>query len=169
MALDAPKAIYTQLWTLLEASPAFAAAFPAGNRIKRTVTDGGQFPERVKTAPGDFPQIRMDMPGGSQGVNAPKYFHGVADTKPDHAVPMRLQYRVTIIHDSLDETLALPKEAAVMNPLLNAAPRIGLAYVGGCELSQWLRRAQKHGDTLRLESTATITVSAAPNRSQLTD
>lgn len=168
MALDVSGGIYSQMWTLLEADAAFAAAFRPGNRIK------GEDEEKkvaVSSMPSDFPFVRITL-GSPDARNVPKVFGQLSTTfssaDVDYPVPMTITGEIHIVHDRLNTNVQTTAEAKVIAPLLAKGPKLGLSYVGGFELGRATVGYRSFGGAKRQVNVIPFTVKAAPMLSQLT-
>ena len=172
---DPQLTLYTQVWAMLEASPAFLEAFPKpALRIKSTVPKAGQRDEELR-APADAAKIKIDVAEEIDNDRAPKVFGQNSTTFTaavvDYKVPLRLALTIKIVHESTKLQDQTPKEAAVRGALLARGRTLGLAWVTDSILRGTKRREETSPDTnnqRRTISLMRLEVTARPKLSQLT-
>src|SRR5690348_14004766 len=71
-ATDFKKQLDTAIWTLLEANSTFTGLVVIGRRLK-AYTDG-EARKRIQRGAADYPQVKLEVSGGTQNVNAAKVF-----------------------------------------------------------------------------------------------
>lgn len=167
MSLDYRSALEAQAWALLEASAAFTAAFKAGNRIK--ASGDGWLRERAKGAPADYPQLKIELRGGSDQA-APKVFAmnstSYASSVCDVPIPMSQQLALIFTYDKLKTGDQTPLETIAEKVLRAKWPKFGLAYVTNFSMSTTRRELQVSGSA-KQQTTLLMNFNLRPMLSQL--
>lgn len=128
-ALDLDQILDAAIWTLLEANLAFTTAVDAGRRLK-SYTDGDAR-TRIHRGVNDYPQVKLEVAGGSVGQNAGKVFaqNDVAFTHAtvDTIIPITQTATIFITYDKEPATDATALESAIRAALYAKYPTLGLA------------------------------------------
>lgn len=131
-ATNYPKLVYAKIWTLLLAHTPFTTTYREGNRIRFDGT--ARDPMKESLGEGDLPQATL-FPGTMQVgafTDTPHYAHKIAHnplTANDWAETWLLNYRLELIHRTLEIGESTLQLMEVMTALRKGNPKMGLTYV----------------------------------------
>ncbi len=172
--LDTSLTVYNQLWTLLEASPTFTSLVLVGNRLKATAQRVSER-DAVKSAPADFPKVRIDIADETDNDRSPKVFGQNTTTFTasdcDYGVPIRLNVTIKIVHDDTRLAYQTPVEAAVRGAILLHGRNLGIDWVTNVVMQGAKRAVENSPDTNGTQRTISkirLEVTARPKLSLLT-
>lgn len=173
MALDPAKTIHDAAWTLLTARSGWTSLFLPGNRLNAASMINVPLADQIKQAPSDFPKITIDVQQDDDGQRGPRVF-GMNNTSfsastVDYPVPVRVQLRIRIVHDTTALSDQLAAENQTRAALLTKGPQMGVSWVRSSILStrRRIERSPDTGNTRRTVSDMTLTVEGEPMLSLL--
>jgi hypothetical protein len=172
MALDIETAIYAAV-AGITADATFTAITPPVPVIADTEIAAG-----VKRAEWrgvqDFPQLRIEMGGGSRMQNAPRVFGqnaaGFTSATCDFPMPETVEVNLIVVH-AVPSTLAKQQaiESVIDGYLHRKWPKFGLSWLAGFAVRKQ-RRRENNATTKNVERSVsrwTLTFNARPKLSQL--
>lgn len=162
-ALDIDQQLDAAIWALLEANTDITTVYFAdvGRRLKAypTTQSDGEAKKRLQRGPNDYPQLKVDVTGGSIGVNAPRVFamNSTSYTAAtcDAPVPVTHLVTVTVTFDKEDSPSQTPIEAAIRASFFAKWPNLGIAGITGFVMNRTRPRDTSGLPTSRIALTVT--------------
>lgn len=133
MATDFKKQLDTAIWGVLEANAAFTTLVSVGRRLKAYADAEPR--KRIQRAVSDYPQVKVEVAGGSLGLGAVKTFAQNSTTFTyatcDTIVPLTQQASIIVTYEKEDLDNQTPLESAIRAALMSKWPTLGITGVTG--------------------------------------
>jgi hypothetical protein len=133
--IDYDSETIKRLWTILENNTDFAAIVDPPNRIKLFAADSdeedaGQDPIKTTWNDGDFPEVVIYSPSGSDSLWSTSAAYGmrggVSAASKSHAVELKLDMAIEVTHQNLNAFRQRKMDDAIRTAIRGAGPNLGI-------------------------------------------